>query len=255
MSNKAKHPSFKKLSNPKIRIWRYMDFTKFVLMLENKGLFFARADSLGDSFEGSYARANEKLRPKIYEQKCKELGVSIEKMLQALKMSGDILKWYRQWMMINCWHMNEHESAAMWNLYTKTNESICIQSTFEILYECVGDEAYVGEVQYIDYNENWMSEGNFFDPFMHKRKSFEHEKELRAIIDKSPKKPLAIHDKMLSAPEYGIWKKVNLDKLIQKIFIAPSSPDYFRDLVEKVVLRYDLKKEVVQSSLDEEPFY
>jgi len=35
------------------KIWRFMDFTKFVSMLEESGLFFARLDRLGDPFEGS----------------------------------------------------------------------------------------------------------------------------------------------------------------------------------------------------------
>ena len=29
-------------------LWRYMDFTKFVALLEMKSLFFARADKLND---------------------------------------------------------------------------------------------------------------------------------------------------------------------------------------------------------------
>jgi len=47
------------------KIWRYMDFTKFVSMLENKGLFFPSADNLGDPFEGSFSAVNKKLRPLI----------------------------------------------------------------------------------------------------------------------------------------------------------------------------------------------
>ena len=33
-------------------LWRYMDFTKFVSLLEKSALFFPRADKLGDPFEG-----------------------------------------------------------------------------------------------------------------------------------------------------------------------------------------------------------
>lgn len=252
---KTDHPSFKQPSNPNVKIWRYMDFTKFALMLEHAGLFFVRADFLGDPFEGSYARANEKLRPKVYKKLCDDAGTSVEEFVKAFKVVGDFVKWTRQWMMISCWHMNEFESAAMWSLYTKTNESICIQSTFHTLKTCVGDEAYVGEVQYIDYDKDWMPERNLYDPFMHKRKSFEHEREVRAIINKSPKKPLSIYDKVKEPSENGIWKKMNLDRLIKKIFVSPASPSYFSELIERILLRYNLDKEVIQSSLDEEPFF
>lgn len=43
-------------------IWRYMDFTEFVDILSNGGLFFARVDKLGDDFEGSCPKANLKYR-------------------------------------------------------------------------------------------------------------------------------------------------------------------------------------------------
>lgn len=51
------------------KIWRYMDFTKFASMLEKKELFFARADKLGDPFEGSYPKENVQQR-EIRLKKC-----------------------------------------------------------------------------------------------------------------------------------------------------------------------------------------
>ena len=230
MAAKTKHPSFPQPEDKSIKIWRYIDFTKFVSVFENSALFFCRADKLGDPFEGSYARANKSLREIMYEEESKRLNIPIDRILQALGAFGDIKKWYRQWMMISCWHMNELESAAMWNLYTKTNESVCIQSTYRLLAECLPEEAYIGKVQYTDYDEKWMPERNLFTPFMHKRKSFEHEHEVRAIVNKSPKKPLAIQDTTLASPT-GIWVKVDLHKLIERIYLSPLSPDWFRDLV------------------------
>ena len=44
-------------------LWKYMNFTKFVSLLEKQALFFARADKLGDPFEGSFSKANKQLRP------------------------------------------------------------------------------------------------------------------------------------------------------------------------------------------------
>jgi hypothetical protein len=38
-------------------LWRYMDFTKFVSLLETSALFFCRPDQLGDPFEGSISPA------------------------------------------------------------------------------------------------------------------------------------------------------------------------------------------------------
>ena len=41
-----------------IKIWRYMDLPKLVAFLETESLHFARADTLGDPFEGSWTRLN-----------------------------------------------------------------------------------------------------------------------------------------------------------------------------------------------------
>lgn len=38
---------------PEAALWRYMDFTKFVALLKDNALYFARADHLGDPFEGA----------------------------------------------------------------------------------------------------------------------------------------------------------------------------------------------------------
>ena len=41
-------------------LWRYMDFTKLVSLLEHRAIFFARADKLGDPFEGAWSNVNLK---------------------------------------------------------------------------------------------------------------------------------------------------------------------------------------------------
>lgn len=38
------------------KVWRYMDFTKFVSLLDKRELWFTRADELNDPFEGTLSR-------------------------------------------------------------------------------------------------------------------------------------------------------------------------------------------------------
>lgn len=250
------HPSFPQPKDPKTKIWRYMDFTKLIAIFEQNGLFFARSDRLGDPFEGSYSKANadDHIRAEVYKEDSERLNMPIEKMIAAAKHFGIVRKWQRKWMMISCWHMNEFESAAMWKLYTKTNESICIQSIYEKLTRILPERIYIGEVQYIDYNKEWIGERNIFTPYMYKRKSFEHEHEIRAINDQAPKVPLPM-ESGATPPEFGVWHKVDLHHLIERIYIAPSAVDWFRDLVQKVTVRYGFEIDVIKSSLDDEPFF
>jgi hypothetical protein len=41
--------------------------------------------------------------------------------------------------------------------------------------------------------------------------------------------------------------------LIERIHVAPTTPTWFRELVRAVLEKYGVKKEVRQSSLDDDP--
>jgi hypothetical protein len=60
------HEIFTPPEDPTATIWRYMDFTKLVSLLETKSLFFARADKLGDAFEGSMPHQNVNQREALW---------------------------------------------------------------------------------------------------------------------------------------------------------------------------------------------
>lgn len=53
--------------------------------------------------------------------------------------------------------------------------------------------------------------------------------------------------------EYGRPVPVQLEDLIEKIYVAPTSPAWFRDLVTRITARYEIGVSVEQSSLDRIP--
>ena len=59
-------PVFIPPQNPNIKIWRYMDFTKYMSILETKALYFPLISELNDPFEGSFSKGNKRLRPLLY---------------------------------------------------------------------------------------------------------------------------------------------------------------------------------------------
>ncbi len=90
-------------------------------------------------------------------------------------------------------------------------------------------------------------------PFVHKRKSFEHEQEARALVskwsqfEKGPNFDIETID--------GIPIKVDIEKLVENIYLAPNTSDWFSALVKEIVKRYDYTFNVVHSKLDERPFF
>lgn len=231
--------------NPDVPLWRYMDFTKFVSMLEARALFLPMVAKLNDPFEGSYARGNEVLRPLVYRHLSNKFGLTAGEMVQRL----------RSFVAASCWHSNEQESAAMWKLYAKTHEAVCIQTTFRKLQSAIGSTARVGMVRYVDYETGWIPESNPLAPFLYKRKSFEHEREVRALI------PPANVGAILKQPqakmkEPGKWVPLDIATTIESVFIAPDAPSWFWELVKQVTRRYEHGTlPVVRSALAQKPFY
>ena len=231
--------------NPDVRVWRYMDFTKFVSMLENGGFYLPMVAKLDDPFEGSYARGNEPLRPLVYRPIKNEFGLTAGEMVQRL----------RSFVAAGCWHSNEQESAAMWKLYAKTDEAVCVQTTFRKLRDAMGSAARVGVVRYVDYETDWIPESNPLAPFLYKRKSFAHEHEVRALIPPEDVGTV-LKGRALEPGEAGRWVAVDIVRTIENIFIAPDAPDWFLHLVRQVTARYEHGElPVVRSALAQAPFY
>lgn len=233
------HESFTPPEDKNVKIWRYMDITKFLALIESEALYFPRADKLGDPFEGSYT-------------------------IRALADRNDGGKNYSKWyenlkttVLINCWHMNEHESEAMWKLYLKSNEGIAVQSTYNRLVESLSrDKNYhtqIGVVKYLDYEKDTFTIGNTFNAFLIKRKSFEHERELRAITDLSLWNPgtKGADEKV----DHGKAIPIHIATLIERVYLAPYCETWVLNLLEEIMNRYSLNLRITQSALTSKPLY
>lgn len=245
MASSLDHECMTKPADENVKIWRYMDFTKFVSMLETGTLFLSRADKFEDPYEGAVSDVTIKQREEFY----KSLPSDLEQILRRTTADRGRM---RQWININCWHMNEFESAAMWKLYAKTDEAVAIQSTYKRLHECLPPYTYLSVVNYIDYSKHFIPDGNAFWPFVHKRLSFEHEKELRILQLADPHE---IEAYTLENPKFGAAVKVELNDLIEKIHISPTAPSWFSNLVKDIVARYGLNLQVTQSDMAKAPVY
>ena len=216
------------------KLWRYTDFTKFVSMLVNKGLFFSRIDKLGDRFEGSITKAD-------YQALAQKYTAAVRRATTRHTVEGMLPRIF-----VNCWHMNEDESDAMWKLYGMTGQAVAIQSTYARLRNWLSEKIYIGQIEYINYQRDRMPEGPFMHQVVRKRKAFEHERELRAV---------RFDEKSTVPPQPGTWERGDLNSLIERVHLAPTSPEWQRDLMIDVCKKYDLTAEVVQSSLDGDPVY
>ena len=250
-----------------MKIWRYMDLTKLVAFLETGSLYFARVDTFGDPYEGSWTRLNKAAEKQRFLQLIADLersnpdlkGKNTPEQLQ--ENTKNITHLIRKSTYINCWHSGETESAAMWNLYGTTTGSIVIQSTYKKLMDALPERVfrdevynvgrvYMGMVQYKDYNssEDSIPSGNMMYPFLHKRKEFEYEKEVRALIWNNV-------GRVEGDDPPGIAVDIDIDKVVETIRAQPTTPAWARKSIEKLLERYGWGKKVMPSQIDTPPTY
>ncbi len=144
----------------------------------------------------------------------------------------------------------------MWKIYAAEGDGIAVKTSFQSLSTCfTGEEnVYIGRVKYVDYQRTFIPEHSGFAPYLFKRQSFEHEREVRAICVKHPQgnAPLA------AAPdicETGLYLAVDLGKLIQEVVVAPFAEGWFLELTQAVATRFGLEAPIRRSSLAELPVW
>lgn len=243
------HPVFEAPTNPDISIWRYMDLAKFLSLLEDEALFFARSDMMSDKFEGSTTR-------KSLEFSRGYLGPEFDELQRTLSVVRQNLKEHTY---LNCWHMSEYESAAMWSLYQVAGHGIAVRSTYRQFRECLRteDSVYIGVVKYVDFDSEVIPEGNTLYPYIRKRRSFEFEREIRGVLSHPGQ---VVQDGTVrwggeSAGPPGKSVPVDLDRLVNTVYIAPDAPRWFARLVQSLLARYGRSWVLKRSDLAADPIY
>jgi hypothetical protein len=133
----------------------------------------------------------------------------------------------------------------MWQIFTQNSEGLAIQSTIGRLQKAViaekNYEQYIGEVNYIDYKKEYIPFDDMFFPFLFKRKSFQYEREVRIISDISSNN-IKIND--------GMKIDVDINQLIEKIYIHPKSENWYKNLVIELVSKLGFDFTIEKSDLE-----
>ncbi len=228
--------------NPHQPIWRYMSFIKFFSLLENNSLFFPKISILPDKYEGLVSKKSLQYLKKSVE-KLKDENQQNEQFERLLSLS----KKARNLLTVCSWHLNFNESTAMWNVYLNKGEGLAIKSSYHRFINSLSktkEDVYIGSVEYIDYELEKVPFGNLFATALYKRNIFEYENELRALVLLTK-----------SIKENGIYVKVDLEKLIESIYLSPNTENWVEDLIHSALNRIGLEFSIRYSAVDSDPPY
>jgi hypothetical protein len=282
------------------RVWRYMDFAKFISLLSKRALYFCNLEILAknDPHDGLLSHPNYRhrewnaisdLTPEEHKLVFGYEEMTGEKQRIQFESQRNSREYWlrrrfydRRCLSVNCWHANTFESAAMWTQYVRGGEGIAVTSTYARIIDALAQaeqRVFCGMVRYLD----WSSEpvdNSFMLPFS-KRASFAHENELRLVYwDLEVQSTinelcgrLAQHTydhlyRRISGPinwalieqdvervQYvpGIYVSVELDRLIDEIYVSPASPDWFLEVVSEVCQRFSFGRTPLRSDLLSSP--
>ncbi|MGA2030464.1 MAG: hypothetical protein ABSG87_10380 [Verrucomicrobiota bacterium] len=220
---------FYKIPKFDLRIWHYMEFWKFENLINEKCLYFRRSDKLDDDMEGKYAEANRNYTTAMYERFLKAYPIQDN---HEHRETGN--EAFRHAVFINCWHLNRVENMAMWERFTKTENSVVLRTTVRRLFQSVSElnpntnkmelKPIVSKVSYAPQTIP-RPEWSHYGPYFYKDTKFMDEREFRLIIH--PPENHAIG-------EEDVAQKLSIDPvaLIEQIIIHPRSPADFRNKIK-----------------------
>ncbi|MCK2020772.1 DUF2971 domain-containing protein [Peribacillus frigoritolerans] len=247
-------------------VWKYMNLNKLDSLLKDKAMFFAKPNAFVDPLEGSYSNWD-----------IKQLNEYTE--LPFINSREEMRK-IQEFSAISCWHINEHESAGMWDLYLSGNDGVAIKTDYRSLINSITDLRYrvfSGNMQYIDFHKE-MTSKNIYDTLFYKRKSFSHENELRLMVIasridqnhlevefESERVPSDEWDEKMEKLEEQSYEfshgkgnlvSCDLNKLIHGIYVSPKSSQEVVEQVKSMVSKHGFSTDkVIQSDLYEDFIY
>lgn len=237
--------------DPQTPIWRYMDFAKFCAMLQYKSIFFTQMEDMEDQFEGTIpAMTFEAYRKEVWG------GDFVESYKAYLRKA-------RQYTFLSCWFEATYESNAMWYQYAKDQQGIAVVSRYENMKRLVDGRGFCGKVMYHDHWDLVMNLRDDKPLFLFKRQYFRQEQEIRFVLQEFPQTlrppepkgpgPFPTFEPVPDSPTQAIPVEVDLNTVLEGVYVAPRAEDWFVALVRDMLKTYGVHTVVARSIIDEEP--
>lgn len=237
------------LSKENIPLWRYMPFDKFLHLLTKESLYLCRADQFLDLWEGAYPICCvDRWKQELRDNKAPEIFL-------------DALKWMPKTFFVSSWNQNLYESELMWERYaSESTIGIAIKTNFSKLkdsFHKTTDDVYIGEVNYIDYSScSCYKNGGPGSIILHKRKNYEEDKEVRCFIWKPM---LYFNGESIDINRRDISKGINVpidvNCLIEAIYIHPKVAEWQIEIVRNIVKKYGYQFQIYESELSKAPTF
>lgn len=217
------------------KIWRYLSLDKFLDLLVSSELYLSNISKLTDQYEATIPKTN-KLKEKTRLASDGLKGRDLEEEMAAYRYGWESL---RELSFVNCWSINRDESYALWKIYLGGSDSgVAIQTTVSDLKKAVRSKnnesptepLYIGKVRY--GKSIHPEQMHRFTLICNKMPYYRYEDELRLFVVDFP--PSEGGDGITSPRRIP----VDIEKLVQNIYISPFSKGFFESVVKDIIGKY-----------------
>lgn len=238
-------------------IWRYRTFEELAELLTSKELWFSHLSKFDDPYEAILVNStnSEPSLVDIFSDDDQRYSNETYSRTRTYAFSH-----------ANCWHINEGESAALWNQYGGDQNAVAIKSTSKRLRDELESKPYWMAFGKVEYGLNGDMENSVF----RKREDFEYEREYRAVVYDYSRFASIIGSWGRIKEEYkkynGMYREpsivdlmsegeaieIDLENLIEEVYVDPTANERFVKAVRDVVSEF-VDCPVKSSSLFDEP--
>lgn len=264
-----------------LEVQRYMNFSKFMHLLETSSIYLSKVSNFEDQLEGGLtawhsAQHNGELaaldmaingswpsQNPDQSNEIKQENLNHDFTVDKIKTifgkfppdeAENVYRKYREWVDVSCWHANLHESMAKWKIYGESDNAVCLISSAGDIKSSIIDNAgkkiLMSRVDYIDHEQEFFTNDHPISTLTHKSYFYKYEDEVR-LLAYDPNSDIS-NDR--PDDQGGTLLKFDLDKLIGEIRVSHLAPDWFFNLVKSVVNdTYKIDVRVSRSHMSQEP--
>ena len=260
-SQQFKKPSWNRI------LWRYMDLAKFLDLITSESLYFTNCGKLTDKYEGELPVSTIEQTKKRFMDK---LGLPEEEAAERAWKTAANVSEYKNFSLVNCWSAQKNESYALWKIYLgQSSHGVAIRTNVKNLEQSLSNSTQniiMSEVSYTDHIDEFA---NIANVLMRKSPFYSYEKELRLLITSQMfqseeqkefnkqtnivRSPETIRN--LFSPKYpnGLKIPIDIDTLVDKIYLSPFAGDWFHDMLVEILLKTkpELVDKIVLSNISD----
>lgn len=227
--------------------WRYMDLAKFISILQRGSLWFSHHSTFKDPYDGRYSEITAEEIRSDYD----ELGLETPASIDEEATLG-----YDNY--VSCWNIKEEQSAALWNMYFEGDVGVAIKTTIgDLKSSVVSEDDLDHDFNFmsgmVDYSSMENEPRGYYGPIFSKRPMFDFENEYRMVFTASHSQHEEQTENQSTLSSNGIPVPVDVELLIDEVYISPLSGGYVESVVEKLRDESEYNFDIRQSSLFTHP--